>query len=153
MRLGWSVVPHTLAFGDGTPVINDWNRIMTTIFNGASNIAQRGGFAALDETGLREMRGLTDFYLENARLIKKALEGDNFRASGVRIFGADNAPYLWVQFPGKKSWDVFDDILNRCRIVTTPGAGFGPAGESFIRFSAFGSRENVLEACSRLKEF
>ena len=51
VRLGWSVVPHTLAFGDGTPVINDWNRIMTTIFNGASNIAQRGGFAALDETG------------------------------------------------------------------------------------------------------
>lgn len=153
VRLGWSVVPHTLAFGDGTPVINDWNRIMTTIFNGASNIAQRGGFAALDETGLREMRGLTDFYLENARLIKKALEGDNFRALGVRIFGADNAPYLWVQFPGKKSWDVFDGILTRCRIVTTPGAGFGPAGESFIRFSAFGSRENVIEACSRLQAF
>ena len=81
---------------------------------------------------LREMRTLTDFYLENARLIKKALEGDNFRALGVRIFGADNAPYLWVQFPGKKSWDVFDDILNRCRIVTTPEPASGQIGRAHV---------------------
>ncbi|MGI5174030.1 LL-diaminopimelate aminotransferase [Treponema sp. OMZ 840] len=153
VRLGWSVVPKTLVYEDGTPVINDWNRIMTTVFNGASNIAQRGGLAALDETGLKEMRSLTDFYLENARLIKACLQGGNFNSMGVRIYGADNAPYVWAQFPGKKSWHVFDEILKQCRTLTTPGSGFGPSGESFIRFSAFGSRSNIQEACTRLSSF
>ncbi|WP_428768835.1 LL-diaminopimelate aminotransferase [Treponema sp. HNW] len=153
VRLGWSVVPKNLCYADGTPLINDWNRIMTTVFNGASNIAQHGGLAALDTEGLKEMRSLTDFYLENARLIKKALQGPNFAEGGVRVYGADNAPYVWTQFPGRKSWEVFDRILQQCRIITTPGAGFGPSGESFIRFSAFGGRENVLEACRRLASF
>ena len=47
VRLGWTVVPEQLKFADGSPVINDFNRIMTTIFNGASVIAQAGGLAAL----------------------------------------------------------------------------------------------------------
>lgn len=53
---------------------------------------------------------------------------------------------------GKPSWDVFAEILERCNIVTTPGSGFGPAGEGFVRASAFGSRENILEAVHRFKE-
>lgn len=150
VRLGWSIVPKELVFADGTPVIQDWTRLMTTLFNGASNIAQRGGLASLDSIGLEETRTLTDFYLENARLIRKALSGENFRKVGVEIFGGDNAPYVWARFPGMKSWDVFDRILRECHVVSTPGAGFGPAGESFIRFSSFGHREQVAEACSRL---
>lgn len=150
VRLGWSIVPKELLFADGTPVMKDWTRLMTTIFNGASNIAQRGGLASLDDTGLAETKELTDYYLGNARLISDALKGPNFAAAGVEIFGGDNAPYVWARFPGKKSWDIFDRILNECHVVCTPGAGFGPAGESFIRFSSFGHREQVEEACARL---
>ena len=40
---------------------------------------------------------------------------------------------------GQKSWDVFAEILEKCNIVTTPGSGFGPAGEGFVRASAFGA--------------
>ncbi|HOC28561.1 MAG TPA: LL-diaminopimelate aminotransferase [Treponemataceae bacterium] len=150
VRLGWSIVPEQLVFSDGTPVMRDWTRLMTTIFNGASNIAQYGGLASLDEEGLAETRTLTDFYLENAALIRKALQGKNFTDAGVRLFGGDNAPYIWAQFPGRKSWEIFDLILDSCHVVCTPGAGFGPAGESFIRFSSFGHRDQVIEACSRL---
>jgi len=46
---------------------------------------------------------------------------------------------------------VFTDILTRCDIVTTPGSGFGPGGEGFVRASAFGSRDNILEAVRRFK--
>lgn len=150
VRLGWSIVPEQLVFSDGTPVMRDWTRLMTTIFNGASNIAQYGGLASLDEEGLAETRTLTDFYLENAALIRKALQGKNFTDAGVRLFGGDNAPYIWAQFRGRKSWEIFDLILDSCHVVCTPGAGFGPAGESFIRFSSFGHRDQVIEACSRL---
>lgn len=150
VRLGWTVIPDELVFSDGTSVAKDWTRVMTTVFNGASNIAQYGGLASLDEKGLAETRELTDYYLGNAALIRTALSGPNFRKAGVELFGGDNAPYVWARFPGRKSWEIFDVILDSCQVVCTPGAGFGPAGESFIRFSSFGHRDQVIEACGRL---
>ena len=153
VRLGWTVVPSDLKIADGTPVKQDWNRVMTTLFNGASNIAQRGGLAALDEEGLKEMKSLVDYYLENARIMEKTLHGQNFASKGVEVYYTGDSPYLWVKFPSYKSWDIFDRILDECNVVTTPGSGFGPAGESFIRFSCFGHREDVEEACRRLEKF
>jgi LL-diaminopimelate aminotransferase len=146
VRLGWSVVPAELAFDDGTSVRQDWNRVNTTIFNGASNIAQAGGLAMFTVTGKEDMRSLIGFYLENASLIRDAL-----RSAGFEIWGGDNAPYVWARVNGKTSWQSFEDMLDRANIVTTPGSGFGSAGEGFLRFSAFGHREDILEACGRLK--
>lgn len=148
IRLGWSVVPNELKFDDGTPVRNDWNRIMTTIFNGASNIAQFGGMASLDEQGLAEMHETIAYYMKNARLIKKTLDH-----KGITTYGGVNAPYVWAHFPERKSWDVFSEILEKCHIVTTPGSGFGPAGEGFVRFSAFGHHEDFAEAAKRLENW
>jgi LL-diaminopimelate aminotransferase len=145
VRLGWTVVPRELKYAGGESVNKDWNRITGTIFNGASNIAQAGGLAALDSEGLKEIRRLSDFYLGNAQLIRNTLI-----ALGISCVGGDNSPYIWAHFPGRDSWDVFAEILEKCEVVTTPGSGFGPAGNSFIRFSAFGHRADVEEACSRL---
>ncbi|MCR5763649.1 MAG: LL-diaminopimelate aminotransferase [Treponema sp.] len=153
IRLGWSVVPSEIKFADGTPVKQDWNRVMTTLFNGASNIAQQGGLAALDEEGIKETTGLVNYYLENANLMQKALTGNNFANAGVKVYYTGDSPYLWVYFPGWKSWDIFDKILDECNVVTTPGSGFGPAGESYLRFSCFGHRSDVEEACRRLAGF
>jgi LL-diaminopimelate aminotransferase len=147
VRLGWSVVPTKLKYDDGSLVITDWNRIMTTVFNGASNIAQYGGLAALDSEGQREMRQTVQFYLANAKIIKNALDD-----MGIRSWGGLNSPYIWAQFPGRKSWEVFDEIINKAHVVTTPGSGFGQAGEGFIRFSAYGHRKDVEEAVERLKK-
>jgi len=145
VRLGWSVVPDALKYNNGESVNADWRRISGTIFNGASNIAQAGGLASLEPQGLVEMRAGTDFYLENAQLIKKTLT-----SLGIASIGGENSPYIWAYFPDQSSWDVFSEILDKCHVVTTPGAGFGPAGESYIRFSAFGHREDIQEACARL---
>lgn len=150
VRLGWTIIPRELAFADGTPVIRDWTRLFSTIFNGASNIAQAGGLASLDPAGLAETQETIAYYMENARIIRDALRSENFRSMGAEVYGGDNAPYVWVRFPGKKSWDVFDAILRDCHVVCTPGAGFGPAGESYIRFSSFGHREQIVEAAERL---
>jgi len=147
VRLGWTVVPKELKYEDGTPVINDWNRIMTTVFNGASNIIQLGGLSALDDEGLKEMQDTVDYYMENAKIIKEALT-----EIGIKTHGGIDSPYIWAEFPGKDSWEVFEDILERAHVVTTPGSGFGPAGQGFIRFSAFGHRDAVKEAVERLKE-
>lgn len=152
VRLGWSIVPNELKFADGTSVNRDWNRVMTTLFNGASNVAQAGGLACLDPEGLKAMKDVIDYYLVNAKKIEETLKGENFRKIGVEIYSTGNSPYVWAKFPGKKSWDVFDTILDKCHIVTTPGSGFGPSGESFIRFSSFGHQDDVNEACGRLSK-
>lgn len=147
VRLGWTVVPKELLFSDGFPVAKDFNRIVCTCFNGASNIAQAGGLACLSPEGLEAMRGVIGFYKENTSIIM-----DTFNSLGFNVYGGKNAPYVWVHFPGRSSWDVFAEILEKTHVVTTPGSGFGPGGEGFIRVSAFGHRENVLEACRRFKQ-
>ena len=152
VRLGWSIVPNELKFADGTSVNRDWNRVMTTLFNGASNVAQAGGLACLEPEGLKAMKDVIDYYLVNAKKIEETLKGENFRKIGVEIYSTGNSPYVWAKFPGKKSWDVFDTILDKCHIVTTPGSGFGPSGESFIRYSTFGHQDDVNEACGRLSK-
>lgn len=147
VRLGWSVIPEELKYDDGSSVKADWSRLTSTIFNGASNIAQHGGCAVLEPEGLREVSGIAKFYLENARLLKEALE-----SSGYEVYGGVNAPYLWVRFKGQNSWDVFQLFLVSFHLVTTPGAGFGSGGEEYIRLSAFGNREDILKAAGRIKK-
>ena len=148
VRLGWSVVPNELRYENGQSVKADWHRVVSTIFNGASNIAQSGGCAVLTKQGQEEIKTLTRYYLENARLLKEHLISKQYE-----VFGGDNAPYLWVRFKGQKSWDLFQYFLEKFHLVTTPGSGFGPSGEEFLRFTAFGSREHVLEAIARMKSF
>lgn len=148
VRLGWTVIPDELHFEEGSSVKQDWSRLISTIFNGASTISQHGGLGVLQERGLIEIERTISFYMENARLIKNALAD-----KGLEIFGGENAPYLWVQFKGRHSWDVFQELLEKFHLVTTPGSGFGASGEHFIRLTAFGSRNTILEAVDRLKKF
>ena len=147
IRLGWTVIPEELKYDDGNSVKTDWNRLISTIFNGASIISQQGGCAALEEQGLQETLSLTQFYMENAKIIKETLESLSYE-----VFGGVDAPYLWVRFKGQKSWDVFQHFLTQFHIITTPGSGFGLGGEGFIRLTAFGHRENILQATARLKK-
>uniref|UniRef100_M8BBG2 LL-diaminopimelate aminotransferase, chloroplastic n=1 Tax=Aegilops tauschii TaxID=37682 RepID=M8BBG2_AEGTA len=147
VRLGWTVVPKELLFSDGHPVAKDFNRIVCTSFNGASTISQAGGLGCLSPEGLKAMQDVVGFYKENTKIIV-----DTFESLGFNVYGAKNAPYVWVHFPDRNSWDVFAEILEKANVVTTPGSGFGPGGEGFVRVSAFGHRENIIEAARRLKQ-
>ena len=93
------------------------------------------------------MTALVDYYMENARIIREGLE-----AAGLTVYGARNAPYIWVKTPGRlSSWDFFDKLLNEAHVVGTPGAGFGPSGEGYFRLTAFGSRAETDEAIDRIR--
>ncbi|XAR62201.1 LL-diaminopimelate aminotransferase [Bertholletia excelsa] len=146
IRLGWTVVPAELLYSNGFPVAKDFNRVICTCFNGASSIAQAGGLACLSAEGYTALNAVIDFYKENAKIIL-----DTFAWLGFKVYGGKNAPYIWVQFPGLRSWDVVAEILEKAHIITVPGSGFGPGGEEFIRISAFGRKECILEASRRLK--
>ncbi|KAK7301275.1 hypothetical protein RJT34_12136 [Clitoria ternatea] len=148
VRLGWTVVPEELLYANGYPIIRDYNRIVCTCFNGASNIVQAGGLACLSPEGFQALKTSIGYYMENAKVLV-----DTFESLGLKVHGGKNSPYAWVHFPGCSSWDVFNHILERAAIVTIPGVGFGPGGEEYIRVSAFGHRESVLEASRRLRKF
>ena len=150
VRLGWSVVPAAVEVEDGKPgeVKGLWTRRQNTFFNGASNIVQAGGLASFSAEGRRETRELVGYYLENARLIRECVLG-----MGLQAFGGVNAPYVWMRTPnGMGSWAFFDKLLSECHVVGTPGAGFGPCGEGYFRLSAFGHRESIQQATTRIRE-
>lgn len=150
VRLGWTIVPKELRVqGSELGEVNSlWNRRQTTMFNGASNIVQAGGIAVLSQEGQTESKKLINYYMASARIIKNALE-----SIGLKVFGGENAPYIWVECPkGLSSWEFFDKLLNECHVICTPGAGFGSKGEGYIRLSAFGQRENIEKAIKLIKE-
>lgn len=149
VRLGWCIVPKSLVAEDASfgKINSLWNRRQTTMFNGASNIAQEGGLAALTEDGLQENQRIIDYYMENAKIIHSTLS-----EMGFKVYGGINAPYLWVKTPNNMmSWEFFDKMLSEAHVVITPGSGFGPSGEGYFRVSAFGHRENIMEAVTNIK--
>jgi LL-diaminopimelate aminotransferase len=150
VRLGWTVVPKGLAIDAKNPrSVNElWNRRQTTFFNGASNVAQAGGMAALSPEGRRENASVIDRYMGNAATIRRGLED-----VGLTVYGGTNAPYVWVKCPpGYDSWGFFDKLLREAHVITTPGSGFGPAGEGFLRLSAFGDPESIEAAVRSIRE-
>ncbi|XP_078164680.1 aminotransferase ALD1 homolog isoform X2 [Carex rostrata] len=148
IRLGWAVVPAELSYSSGFPVLRDFDRIVCTSFNGASSISQIGGLACLSDEGYKAIKDVIGVYKENVKIIV-----DTFTSLGKEVYGGVNSPYAWVHFPGRKSWDVFTEILEETHIITVPGCGFGPGGEGFIRVGAFNRRECILEASRRFRSF
>jgi LL-diaminopimelate aminotransferase len=123
-----------------------WNRRQATKFNGVSYIVQRGAEAVYSPEGQQQVKGLIQFYMENAQIIVQKLT-----AAGLTVYGGVNAPYVWLKTPNNlSSWDFFDWLLQECHVVGTPGSGFGAAGEGYFRLSAFNSRHHVEEAMQRM---
>ena len=144
-RCGYTIVPHELVF-DGVELNALWNRRQSTKFNGVPYIVQRGAQAVFTEEGQKQIKENIAYYLENARIIKEALN-----SKGIWSIGGENSPYIWLQCPnGMSSWEFFDKLLNEVQVVGTPGAGFGEMGEGFFRLTAFGDRDKTKEAVKRL---
>lgn len=144
-RLGYTVVPKAL-IREGRSLQNMWVRNRSTCTNGVSYPLQRAGEAALTEEGLRQSRANLGVYRKNAELLTAALD-----RCGIRYFGGQNAPYIWLRCPEKMdSWTFFDDLMERAGVVGTPGVGFGACGEGWFRFSCFSTPEVTAEAAARL---
>ena len=144
-RCAYTVIPKELKV-DGVSVGELWLRRQSTKYNGCSYIIQRGAEAIYTEEGKREVRETIDYYLNNAKIIREGLS-----AAGLTVFGGVNSPYVWAKAPeGLDSWAFFDRLLEQGNVVTTPGAGFGPSGEGFIRLTGFSTPENTKEAIRRI---
>ncbi len=152
VRCALTVVPEELtahtAAGEPIQLNRLWNRRQSTKFNGVSYPVQKAAAAVYSDAGWPQVKQVIDYYMGNARIIREGLA-----EAGLMVYGGVNAPYIWLKTPGGlSSWDFFDRLLNECNVVGTPGSGFGPSGEGFFRLSAFGNRDNVIEAVERIKK-
>ena len=153
VRCGYTVVPKELTAatleGERIPLNRMWNRRQCTKFNGTSYITQRGAEAIYTPEGKKQVKAIIQYYMANARIMKEALE-----STGLKVFGGENAPYLWVKAPGEvSSWKFFEQMLYEANVVGTPGVGFGPSGEGYIRLTAFGERADCEEAMKRIRKW
>jgi len=148
-RCSYTVVPkECMAYdskGQKHSLHDMWERRQTTKFNGVSYPVQRAAEAVYTQEGQRQVRLLIDYYLENARIIREAFEGLNYKCNG-----GENSPYIWIKTK-KDSWGFFDLLLSKANVICTPGSGFGRCGKGYIRISSFNSREKVEEAVGRIK--
>ena len=152
IRCAYTVVPKTVfgkdSKGNKVSLNKLWNRRTTTKFNGASYIVQRAAEATYSEEGRKQILENIKYYQENAKIIKEGL-----KEAGYEVFGGVNSPYVWLKTPNNlSSWDFFDELLEKANVVGTPGSGFGPSGEGYFRLTAFGTKENSIEAIKRIKE-
>ena len=145
LRLGFTVIPKHLMAG-GEELWPLWARRHGTRFNGAPYIVQRAGAQTYTPEARAQIMQQVDYYMENAACIYNGL-----RDAGYEVSGGLNAPYIWLKAPGGlTSWEFFDLLLEQAHVVSTPGSGFGPHGEHYMRLSAFGSRENTRLAVERI---
>lgn len=150
-RCGYTVVPKEVTAkdskGERIALNKVWLRRQCTKFNGTSYITQRAAEAIYSPEGKKQIKETIAYYMENARIMREA-----FAEMGIKTYGGENAPYIWVKTPeGMTSWDFFDALLSEANVVGTPGVGFGPAGEGYFRFTAFGQKEDCIEAMARVK--
>ena len=153
VRCGYTIVPKDLTAatlqGERIALNPLWLRRQSTKFNGTSYISQRAAEATYTPDGKAQSKETICYYMQNARLML-----DTFRRLGFECFGGENAPYIWMRTPdGMSSWSFFEALLYGANVVCTPGVGFGPSGEGYVRFTAFGSRERTEEALDRIEKW
>lgn len=153
IRCGYIVVPKevTAATIDGDRIALNplWNRRQCSKFNGTSYISQRGAAAIYTPEGQRQVKETIDYYMENASIMR-----DSLKKVGFNVYGGKNAPYIWLKAPKEMtSWKFFDQLLYEVNIVSTPGIGFGPSGEGYVRLTAFGQRSDCQEAMQRIRKW
>ncbi len=152
VRCAFTVVPKQLKAytkdGRTVEVAPIWKRRHCTKFNGVSYVTQAGAAATYTKDGKKQVKETIDIYMSNAKLIRETLG-----KIGYTVYGGVNAPYIWLKTPkGMGSWEFFDTLLNKAHVVVTPGAGFGSAGEGYVRLTAFGTPANVREALKRIAD-
>ena len=153
VRCGYTIVPKDLTTstltGERIPLNPLWYCRQCTKFNGTSYISQRAAEAIYTPEGKEQVKTTIDYYMRNSRNMLATL-----RSLGFECYGGENAPYIWMRVPdGFDSWQFFENLLYGANVVCTPGVGFGPSGEGYVRFTAFSSHEKTEEALERIAEW
>jgi LL-diaminopimelate aminotransferase len=138
-RLGWAVGNATLVKGLGM--------VKSNVDSGVFQAVQLAGMTALTEE--------SDCVAQMGKLYKERRDVlvEGLKAAGLWVFETNYTFYVWVKTPkGKKSADFASQLLNEAGVVATPGNGFGPSGEGYVRFALVEEIPRLKEAASRISK-
>lgn len=153
LRCGYTIIPKELAVqtmeGKKVQINSLWRRRQSVRSNGVSYVTQCAAAATYSQEGQRQLGETREYYMENVRLMRRTLSQLN-----LKIYGGEHVPYLWIKTPkGTSSWEFFESMLYRAKVICTPGIVFGPGGEGYVRISAFANRKDCTDAAARIKEW
>lgn len=113
-----------------------------------------GIFQAIQEAGIEALR-LGDQIIEPSRKIyqeRREILVEGLRAVGLECEKPRATFYVWVSCPkGLSSADFTTKLLEEAGVVTTPGNGFGDAGEGYVRFTVCVDKERLREVADRIR--
>ncbi len=127
--------------------------IVSGLAQAKSNL-DSGIFQAVQEAGIEALR-LGDAIVEPSRKIyqeRRDILVDGLRAVGLECEKPRATFYVWVSCPrGLSSADFTARLLDEAGVVTTPGNGFGEAGEGYVRFTVCVDKERLREVAERIR--
>lgn len=147
LRLGWTVVPQSVTYANGQPLLPDWRRFLDSTYNGTSSVVQAGALALFQEPQLASLRALCDATMEDTHWMRAALKSFPIP---LTVSGGEHAPYLWVCAPGKTTDALVQLFLRYWNIRVTPGTCFGSGGAGYVRISCFMRRTTRQELTQRI---
>lgn len=138
-RIGWACGNEEIIKGLG--------KIKTNIDSGVFQAIQEAAIEALDSSQdcVEELRNI---YRKRRDVVVNGLN-----EIGLNVKPPKATFYIWVKVPeGYTSESFCELLLTKAGIVTTPGNGFGPSGEGFIRIALTVNEERLKEAVKRIKD-
>ena len=138
-RLGW--------VAGSAEIIKGLAQIKDSMDSGAFQAIQEAGIAALEAP---------DAFVQNMRALyrgRRDMFVDRMTQAGWRMPKPPATFYVWAHTPkGKPSTEVAGRILDEAGVVCTPGVGFGPSGEGFVRFALTVDEKRLQDAVERIKK-
>ena len=112
-----------------------------------------GVFEAVQEAAIAALRGDDSIIEENCRIYaeRRDVLVEGLRKLGFNVKKPRATFYVWVRV-GESSIEFVKRILDGAGIVATPGIGFGPSGEGYVRFAVTRDKEVIAEAVNRLEK-
>jgi LL-diaminopimelate aminotransferase len=137
-RLGWVV-------GDSR-LIDVLRKMEVNVNSGVFHVLQKAACVALSLED-RNIDAVRQTYQERRDVLVKGLRDLEWEVKNPK-----GSIFMWAKIP----YDVDSNrmanlLIEQTGIVTTPGAGLGPTGEGYLRFSLIEDKERLKEAVDRLK--
>jgi LL-diaminopimelate aminotransferase len=119
------------------------------------NNLDSGQFTAIQDAAIAALSGPQDCIVDMCALYQRRrdLILDALWAIGIECEAPKATIYVWAKVPqGLTSADFAEKVLTEAHVIVTPGSGYGPDGEGYIRISLTTPDDQLLEAVRRIKE-
>lgn len=127
-------------------VIHALGQIKSNIDSGAFQAVQIAGIAALEGDQICVENMNKEYAMRRDILVEGLV------SLGLSVVKPKATFYVWIEVPkGYTSAQFASLLLTKSGIVATPGNGFGPAGEGYVRMALTVGRNRLKEAMKRMK--